>query len=89
MSAGALEDYAAAVRQRYGLANREEKKRILDEFCGTTGMHRKSAIRLLNRRDGPRARRPGRPRRYGPEVGEALVRVWEVGDRMCGSCWRR
>ena len=23
--------------------------------------------------------------RYGPEVTEALARVWEVGDRMCGK----
>jgi hypothetical protein len=27
----------------------------------------------------------GRPRRYGPEVTEALVKLWEAGDRMCGK----
>jgi hypothetical protein len=48
-------------------------------------MHRKAVIRLLNRRAGPRADRRGRPRRYGAEVSEALVKVWEVGDRMCGK----
>ncbi|MCL4864203.1 MAG: hypothetical protein KJZ93_32645, partial [Caldilineaceae bacterium] len=72
-------------RGRYGAAGRKEKQRILDEFCETTGMHRKAAIRLLNRERGPAAGRRGRPRRYGPEVGEALVRVWEVGDRMCSK----
>ena len=85
MSGGAVLEYAAAVRGRYGMAGRQGKTRILDEFCETTGMHRKAAIRLLNRRASPAPRRQGRRRRYGPEVAEALVKVWEVGDRMCGK----
>ena len=85
MSAGTVLEYAAAVRARYQGAGRGEKKRILDEFCETTGMHRKAVIRLLNRGPSPARRRAGRPRRYGSEVTEALVRVWEVGDRMCGK----
>lgn len=78
-------EYADAIRGRYGTAGRKEKQRILDEFCETTGMHRKAAIRLLNSRSAPVAERRGRPRRYGAEVGEALVKVWEVGDRMCSK----
>ncbi len=31
------------------MATKDEKGRILDEYAKTTGMHRKSAIRLLNR----------------------------------------
>jgi hypothetical protein len=85
MSSRAVLEYALAVRPRYEAARRGEKKRILDEFCETTGMHRKAVIRLLNRRVAPRTRRAGRPRRYGPEVTEALVKIWEVGDRMCGK----
>lgn len=85
MTGPAVLEYALAVRPRYVAAGREEKKRILDEFCETTGMHRKAVIRLLNRRAGPRTGRTGRPRRYGAEVTEALVKVWEVGDRMCGK----
>lgn len=34
---------------RYLKANKEEKKKILDEFSSTTGYHRKSAIRKLKR----------------------------------------
>ncbi|MDO8615245.1 MAG: transposase family protein [Dehalococcoidia bacterium] len=30
-------------------------------------------------------RKRGRPSRYGPEVTETLVKVWEAGDRMCGK----
>lgn len=85
MTRRSVVEYAEAVGGRYGAAGRNEKQRILDEFCQTTGMHRKSAIRLLNRERGPAAGRRGRPRRYGPEVAEALVRVWEVGDRMCSK----
>jgi hypothetical protein len=87
MTSAGVREYAEAVRARYGGGGRREKKRILDGFCETTGMHRKAAIRLLNRPIAPRAGsgRRGRPRRYGAEVLEALVKVWEVGDRMCGK----
>ena len=85
MTGPAVLEYAVAVRARYRAAGRSGKKQILDEFCETTGMHRKAVIRLLNRRGGPSAGHGGRPRRYGPEVTEALVKVWEVGDRMCGK----
>ncbi len=85
MTSPAVREYAQGVCSRYQAGGRQEKKRILDEFCETTGMHRKAVIRLLNRRPGPRAGWSGRPRRYGGEVMEALVKIWEVGDRMCGK----
>ena len=81
-----MHEYAAALRPRYRAAGKGAKGRILDELCETIGMHRKAAIRLLNRPFAtPRAVLPGRPRRYGPEVAEALAKLWEVGDRMCGK----
>jgi len=82
-----VHEYAAAVRQRYRKARKREKGRILDEFCSATGMHRKAAIRLLGAggRLAPAPERKGRPVRYGPEVREVLVKVWEAGDRMCGK----
>jgi hypothetical protein len=82
-----VHEYASALRERYGVARKKEKGKILDEFCQTTGLHRKAAIRLLGRGRSLMAvpRKKGRPARYGPEVTEALVRVWEVGDRMCGK----
>ena len=79
-----MHEYAAELRPRYRGGKKGVKKRILDEFCQTTGMHRKAAIRLLGRPTRPVRARQGRPRRYGPEVAEALVRLWEVGDQMCG-----
>jgi len=80
-----VHEYAAALRRRYRAARKGVKKKILDEFCQTTGMHRKAAIRLLNRSGRLRTVGRGRPRRYGPEVAAALVKLWEVGDRMCGK----
>lgn len=85
MTRQSVVEYGEAVRFRYKQAGRKEKQRILDEFCETTGMHRKAAIRLLNRERLAAPSRSGRPRRYGPEVAEALVKVWEVGDRMCSK----
>jgi transposase InsO family protein len=82
-----LYEYAATVRSRYGRVKKKEKGRILDEFSQTTGLHRKAAIRLLGQGRGLAAvpKKTGRPARYGPDVTEALVRVWEAGDRMCGK----
>lgn len=81
-----VHEYAAALRPRYRAATKGAKKKILDEFCQTTGMHRKAAIRLLGR---PTSRvvgvRRGRPLRYGLEVATVLVNLWKVGDRMCGK----
>lgn len=85
MTRQSVVEYAEAVRGRYRGAGRKEKQRILDEFCETTGMHRKAAIRLFNREGTPVSGRRGRPRRYGAEVADALVKVWEVGDRMCSK----
>jgi hypothetical protein len=48
MSLRAKEEYLRAVHGRYRQATRAAKGQILDEFCATTGYHRKSALRLLH-----------------------------------------
>jgi hypothetical protein len=85
MTRSALDEYAATVRPRYRAARKAEKTRILDEFCQTTGMHRKAAVRLLNRQTRPRPVGRGRRKRYGPGLLEALVQLWLVSDRLCGK----
>jgi len=71
-----------------------ERSRILDEFAAVTGYHRKHAIRLLsgwgNRQvDELRGDCPDRVRsrccRYGPEIRDALIQLWEVADRICSK----
>jgi hypothetical protein len=60
------------------------KGKILDEFTEVTGMHRKAAIRLLNRNSCVKSgKRCGRKRRYGVEVVKALKTIWEASDRLC------
>lgn len=75
-----------ATRQRYTGKSRREKSRILDEFVGVTGYHRKHALRLLNQPED----RPGEGERVGRRVYDeavraALVVVWETADRICGK----
>ena len=47
MTRNSIGEYAEAVRSRYLRASKKHKKVMLDEFCCTTGYHRKAAIRLL------------------------------------------
>lgn len=84
----ARREYVAVLRTRYVAADRRAKSRILDEYCRTTGHHRKAAIRCL--RHAPRARRRagGPPRRYGADLVPGLERLWELSDRLCGKLLR-
>ena len=84
MTRGSILEYAEALRNRYSKASRVEKGKMLDEFTQVTGLHRKAAIRLLNRQSRPvESKRRGRKRKYGPGVTEALRVVWEASDRLC------
>jgi transposase InsO family protein len=74
-------EYFRVMYARYRCGEREERARLLDEFCLTAGYNRKYAIRLLN---GPapekqRVRRPrGRKPSYGKQVISILTAVWEA-----------
>lgn len=85
MTRPARQEYAAALRARYRVAGKQERGRILDEFCRTTGCHRKAAIRLLRQAPRRSAGRRGRPRRYGPALVPVLTRLWELSDRPCAK----
>ena len=84
-----------AARRRYGVLSAIGKRRLLDELQELTGYHRKSLLRLLNRPEPmasaepggspPEPDKPHHRRRYGPEVVEALVPLWEASDRLCGK----
>jgi hypothetical protein len=80
MSAPARWEYLRAIHARYRQATRPGKGRILDEFCRTTGYHRKYALRLLN---GPppgavRPRRRRRPVTYSAATVAAMTTIWEA-----------
>lgn len=84
MTRHSILEYAEAVRLRYWRASKKRKTEILNEFVTTSELHRKAAIRLLNRRGTrPGRKRAGRPRLYDLEVMAALKTVWEAADRLC------
>src|SRR5581483_3153469 len=73
----ARREYAAVMRRRYEQADKRERGRLLDEYCRTTGCHRKAAIRRLRRAPGPVRRAGGRPAQYEPhELAPILKRAW-------------
>ncbi len=86
MTRRSILEYAEAIRPRYRKASKKGKTRILNEFALATGLHRKAAIRLLNRRGNPQKRtKRGRPKRHGLEVMPALQTLWEATDRLCSK----
>lgn len=79
-------EYAQAVQPRYMRASKAEKGKMLNEFMRVTGLHRKAAIRLLNRTHQHRkGKQRGRPRRYGSDVAGVLQVIWEASDRICSK----
>src|SRR5437773_11455490 len=84
VSARAKGEYVQAIYQRYRLAARPDKQRILDEFCAVTGHHRKHAIRVLNG-PAPGATRP--PRRRAATHGPAMVEALRAIGEAAGYPW--
>jgi hypothetical protein len=86
VSKEARQELIEALRQRYGVATKSEKTRILDEFVAVTGCHRKHAVRLLNTRESvSRPTSVGSRRVYDEAVREVLIIAWEAADRICGK----
>ena len=83
MTPAARREYVRAVRPRYTLAPRKHRRAILDEFCATTGYHRKYAITVLN---GPLPT-PAPPRRRQPVYTEQTVTVLAAIWEAAGYPW--
>jgi hypothetical protein len=74
------------LRERYRLASKEEKGKVLDEFVAVAGCHRKHAIRLLTAAPPADLTTPPVARRtYDEAVRQALLVLWEAADRICGK----
>jgi len=86
MTRSSILEYVEAVRGRYFRASKKEKGKILDEFTQVTRLHRKAAIRLLNRVvESSGKKRRGRTRKYDVAVIDSLKTIWEASDRLCSK----
>jgi hypothetical protein len=77
MTPESVREYAEAIQRRYLRARKAERGKLLDEFCLTTGYHRKAAIRLL----GKMAASPSTP---AQSSGTSQVSARPVGPRRPG-----
>ena len=90
MSHMSKQECIAALRERYLKAEKEEKRSILNEFCLTTGYHRKSAIRVMREPEIEEFKRRvckesrGRKSKYrDPEFVKALKGLWFETNQLC------
>ena len=75
----------AVGRRRYAqVVGRRARGVWLDEFCATSGLERKHAIKQLSARRKPDARR-GAPRRYTPGSRRLLAGIWRLSGKLCGK----
>ena len=81
----ARREITAVVVDRYRVAGREEKGRILDELCAITGWHRKHGVRALAAKAAVQADPCQRRLTVSPVVRDALVALREASDRICGK----
>jgi hypothetical protein len=89
MSLNSKRELLEAVRPRYRKASKVEKQKILDEFTGATGYHRKHAIRVLKNQIQVQNHLRGKTKRYrtiyGGEVVRALEQIWEIYGQICSK----
>ena len=81
-----MELYLKSLKSRYLRGNRKVKSAILDEYCKTSGCHRKHANRLFTRMAiGWRDKPAGRKKSYQPvDLLEPLKQLWFATDQLCG-----
>jgi hypothetical protein len=85
LSLASRRELTEAIAERYRVADRDEKQKILDEFTQVTGFHRKYAIRVLAQKAKAGGAARVRSRLYDEAVVQALTILWEAADRICGK----
>lgn len=89
MSSRSKREYLEAIYRRYKAGTRNQKKRILDEYCAACGYHRKHAIRLLKkfrRFSRPKHKKKGRAPIYQTEaILVPLKRIWLAANLPCSK----
>ena len=84
MSKAATKEYMTRMRERYrAMRTKRAKGRALDEFCETTKLERKHAIKVLRSRFTP-LRMAGRKSVYSG-VADVLKTIWLLFDQPCSK----
>lgn len=81
-------EYLKKIKPRYLKAKKDDKSKMLDEFCKNTGYARKYAIRRLAPQNTISAPKPINRKRgcyYTNEDIHYLSKIWEVMDYPCGQ----
>ena len=80
VSPQAKQEYLKRMWERYQQVKPSQRGALLDEMEAMTGFHRKALIRRMRRPERPpaRAKRRGRPTRYGRAVVAALGVIWKA-----------
>ena len=90
MSKKAKEEYLSTIRERYINSKKEEKNKILNEFCNVCGYNRKYAIRVLNKSSPAgnknNKKRCGPKSKYdSPEIINFLKTIWIATNLICSK----
>ena len=88
MSTQAIREYLFCIWNQYHCGDRKLKSRLLDELVRNLGIHRKAAVRLMNRPWAPRSQqgyKGGRRRHYSTMAKEQLARLWHSMGYMCAA----
>lgn len=82
-------DYLSIMKERYQKSDKPERSRILDEFTADSQMHRKSAIRLLSRKEEKekkKEKKKGRKKKYDhPELIRYIKTVSSITNNICSK----
>lgn len=86
MNSDARRELVKALRAEYLDSSKAGKTALLEAFIKSTGYARKYAISVLNsgRACAPLPRRV-RSSSFGPDVEDALIKVWIAGNRICSK----
>ena len=88
MTMKAIRELFDEFKSEYWKASKKGRSEILDNVCRASKLHRKATIRkfsVLFGRKKKKARKAGRPKKYGADVDAALFAVWEVGAHCCAE----
>jgi len=81
-------EYTKAIYDRYHKATKQEKGKILEEFCKACDYHRKHAIRILNGSRPQSQKTPGKRQgifHYQPKTIDIAEAIWKAAGYLCGT----